>query len=117
MEEEEDLGGVGVALGEGEEVEVVVTDVEVLVRVRGEKRGEETERETGRGTGRETGGGTCVDAFVRETWRYGRGLFFGFTEEDGELLDGGHGDIAPIISGKQGLHMSAVSKASRQKAS
>jgi hypothetical protein len=30
VEEEEDLGGVGVALGQGEEVEVVVADVEVL---------------------------------------------------------------------------------------
>ena len=30
MQEEEDFGGVGVAFGEGEEVEVVVADVEVL---------------------------------------------------------------------------------------
>ena len=30
MEEEQDLGGVGVALGEGEEVEVVMADIEVL---------------------------------------------------------------------------------------
>jgi hypothetical protein len=30
VEEEEDLGGVGVALCEGEEVEVVVADVKVL---------------------------------------------------------------------------------------
>ena len=30
MEEEEDLGGVGVALCEGEEIKVVVADVEVL---------------------------------------------------------------------------------------
>ncbi len=30
MQEEEDLGGVGVAFCEGEEVEVVVSDVEVL---------------------------------------------------------------------------------------
>lgn len=30
MEEEEDFGGVAVALCEGEEVEVVVSDVEVL---------------------------------------------------------------------------------------
>lgn len=30
VEEEEDLGGVGVALGKGEEVEVVVADVEIL---------------------------------------------------------------------------------------
>lgn len=31
MEEEEDLGRVGVPLGQGEEVEVVVSDVEILV--------------------------------------------------------------------------------------
>ena len=92
MEEEEDLGGVGVALGQGEEVEVVVADVEVLCVLEGGKRQENGTR-----------GGTCVDAFVGETWRYGRGFFFGFTEEDRELLDGGHGNIAPIISGKQGL--------------
>jgi hypothetical protein len=34
VEEEKDLGGVGVALGEGEDVEVVMTDVEVLPSVR-----------------------------------------------------------------------------------
>jgi Tfp pilus assembly protein PilZ len=31
VQEEEDLGGVGVALREGEDVEVVVADVEVLL--------------------------------------------------------------------------------------
>ena len=31
MQEEEDFGGVGVAFCEGEKVEVVVTDVEVLL--------------------------------------------------------------------------------------
>lgn len=30
MQEKEDLGGVGVAFCEGEEVEVVMTDVEIL---------------------------------------------------------------------------------------
>lgn len=37
VEEEEDLGGVGVALGEGEDVEVVVADVEVLWEGKEEK--------------------------------------------------------------------------------
>ena len=31
MEKEEDFGGVGVAFCEGEEVEIVVTDVEILL--------------------------------------------------------------------------------------
>lgn len=31
MQEEEDFGGVGIAFCEGEEVEVVVTDVEILL--------------------------------------------------------------------------------------
>ena len=31
MQEKEDLGGVGIAFCEGEEVEVVMTDVEILL--------------------------------------------------------------------------------------
>ena len=33
MEEEEDLGGVGITLRQGEEVEVVMADVEILYRL------------------------------------------------------------------------------------
>ena len=33
MQEKKDLGGIGIAFCEGEEVEVVVTDVEVLLPV------------------------------------------------------------------------------------
>lgn len=50
-------------------------------------------------------GWTDVDALVRETGRYGGRLFFGFVEEDGELFDGGHGNITPVVSSKQGLYM------------
>jgi hypothetical protein len=57
VQEQKDLGGICVAFGEGEEVEVVVADVEV------------------------------VDAFAREAWGHGRALVFGLAEQDGELLD------------------------------
>lgn len=46
---------------------------------------------------------TYVDAFMREAWRYRRALFLGIAEEDWELLDGGHGNVAPIIPRKEGL--------------
>ena len=31
MEEEENLGGIGVSFGQGEEVEIVVSDIEILL--------------------------------------------------------------------------------------
>lgn len=43
--------------------------------------------------------GEYVYALVRETGRDGRAFFFGFGEEDGELLDGGHGDVAAVVAG------------------
>ena len=57
VKEQEDLGRIGVALGKGEEVEVVMADVEV------------------------------VDAFAGEAWWDGRALLFGFAEQDRKLLD------------------------------
>jgi len=57
VQEQQDFGRIGVAFGESEEVEVVVADVEV------------------------------VDAFVGEAWWHGGAFFFGFTEQDRELLD------------------------------
>ncbi len=73
VQEEQDLSGVGVAFCEGEQVEVVVADVEV------------------------------VYAFVGEAGWDGRGLVFGFAEEDGEFLDGGHGDVAAVVAGEERL--------------
>lgn len=49
------------------------------------------------------GGGTYIDTLVGEAGRHGRGFFFGFTEEDGELLYRGHGDIPAIVTGQKGL--------------
>jgi hypothetical protein len=46
---------------------------------------------------------TYVDALVGETGRYSRALFFGFTEEDGEFLDRGHGDVPAVVAGQKGL--------------
>lgn len=38
-----------------------------------------------------------------EAWWHGRRVFFGFGEEDGELFDGGHGEITSIVAGEEGL--------------
>ena len=42
---------------------------------------------------------TYIDSFIGETWRDGGGFFFGFGEESGELLDGGHGDVTSVVAG------------------
>lgn len=48
-------------------------------------------------------GETNVDALIGEAGRDSRAFFFGFGEEDWELFDGGHGDIASVIASKKGL--------------
>ncbi len=62
------------------------------------------------GVEREGGGETYVYAFVGETRRDGGALFFGFGEEHGELLDGGHGDVAAVVAGEEGLKRPSVSE-------
>jgi hypothetical protein len=57
VQEEQNLGGICVAFCEGEQVEVVMADVQV------------------------------VDAFVREAWRHGGAVFLGLIEQDRELLN------------------------------
>ncbi len=127
VEEEEEGGRVGVAFCEGEEVEVGVADVEVLwVRRRGEsagagawgwaegvwgkRHGERVELvvvvwlSLGSWLRGEGGRGTYVYAFVGETGRDGGALFFGFGKEDGEFLDGGHGYVAAVVAGEEGLN-------------
>lgn len=44
-----------------------------------------------------------IYAFVGEAGRDGRGFFFGFREEYGEFFDGGHGDVAAVVAGEEGL--------------
>ena len=44
-----------------------------------------------------------VYALVRETGWDGGALLFGFGEEDGKFLDGGHGDIPTVVAGKESL--------------
>lgn len=46
---------------------------------------------------------THVDAFIGETGWDGGAFFFGFREEDGEFLDGRHGNVAPVVPGEEGL--------------
>ena len=53
--------------------------------------------------GGRAGGGTYVDTLVREAGRYGRGFFFSFAKEDGELLYRGHGDVPAIVACQKGL--------------
>lgn len=43
---------------------------------------------------------THVDALVGETGRYRGTLFFGVIQEDGEVLDCGHGDVPAIVAGQ-----------------
>jgi hypothetical protein len=59
--------------------------------------------------GDEGAASTYVDALAGEAWRHGRGFLFGFGQEDGELFDGGHGDVTPVVTGKKGLRGRAVS--------
>ena len=73
MQEEQDLGSIAVALGKSQDVEVVVSDVEV------------------------------VDALVAEAGRDGGGLFLGVGEEDGEFLDGARGDVAAVVAREERL--------------
>ena len=52
---------------------------------------------------RGTEAATYVYAFVRETWWNGGAFFFGFGEEDGEFLNGGHGNVTAVVAGEEGL--------------
>lgn len=92
VKEEEDLGGIRVAFCESEEVEVVVADVEILDGLSCQGRVQH-----GRGNV------TYVDTLVGEARRYGGRVFFGFGKEDGELFDGGHGNVTSVVSGEKGL--------------
>ena len=42
---------------------------------------------------------TYVYSFMGKARSHGGALFFGVTEEDGEFLDGGHGDVSAVVSG------------------
>lgn len=54
------------------------------------------------------GGGTYVDTLVRKTRRHGGALFFGFAQEDGEVLNGGHGNVPAIVAGQEGLYSESI---------
>ena len=40
---------------------------------------------------------------MRETRSDSGAFFFGITEEEGEFLDGGHGNISTVVAGQKGL--------------
>ena len=50
-------------------------------------------------------GGTHVDSLVGEAGRDCRAFFFGVTQEDGEFLDCGHGNVSAIVASQEGLYM------------
>jgi hypothetical protein len=89
VEEEEDLGGVCVSFGEGKEVEVVVSDIEVLE----ERRRCQLPRPP-----RNELIATYVYPFVGETGRYCGALFFGITQKDRELFHRRHGDVSSVVA-------------------
>lgn len=93
VKEEKDFGGIGVPFRESEEVEVIMPDVQVLLNA-------SAPFPTGQANQTRN---AYIDTLVRKTWRHGGALFFGFTQEDGELLDRGHGDVTAVVSGKKGL--------------
>ena len=57
---------------------------------------------------------TYIYTLVRETGWDGRALFFGFGQEDGEFFDGGHGDVASVVSGEEGLRRFLLSELLRE---
>jgi len=89
VEEQEDLSGIGVALREGKEVEVIMTDVEILYGLAIILN--HTPRDS------------YIYAFVREAWWNSGTFFFGFAQEYWEFLNRGHGNVAPIVASKKSL--------------
>lgn len=47
--------------------------------------------------------GAYVDAFVGEARGNGGALFFGLAEQYRKLLDGGHGNVSPVVARQKGL--------------
>lgn len=99
VEKQQELGGIAVALGQRQKVEVVVPDVEVLgVRISGWSCACVSARCDRRGSCH-----SYIYALVGEAWRYGGALFFGFGEENGELVHGGHRNVATVVASEEGL--------------
>jgi hypothetical protein len=90
VEEKEYFRGVGVSFRQGKEVQVVVSDVEILQLPSAPPKGLVYSV-------------PYVDAFVGETWWHSGAFFFSLTKKDGELFDSRHGNIPSIVSGKKGL--------------
>lgn len=57
---------------------------------------------------------TYINAFMRETRSDCGTFFFGITEEEGEFLDGGHGNVSTVVAGQKGLRNAHQAKVSRQ---
>ena len=45
---------------------------------------------------------------MRETRSDSGAFFFGITEEEGEFLDGGHGNVPAVVAGQEGLSAASV---------
>lgn len=81
MEEEKDLGGIGIPFGQSKEIEIIVADIKVLFSKAmsvllvpdGLIQGVNLEEKQGaRCFGAPWHDQTYVDSFVRKAWRYGR---------------------------------------------
>lgn len=57
---------------------------------------------------------TYINAFMRETRSDCGTFFFGITEEEGEFLDGGHGNVSTVVAGQKGLRNAHQATVSRQ---
>lgn len=78
--------------------DIKVLDADTPVSVGAHKK--EGLRSSGQGS---MPGGTHVDSLVGETGRHCGAFFFGVTQEDGEILDRGHGNVSAIVAGQEGL--------------
>ena len=103
MEEKENFGGICITFRKGEEIEVVVSDIEVLRQQSGQNETSYCYSTLPRIYIIRKEGISYVDAFVREARWDSRALFFGLAEKYRELFHCGHRDISPVVPRQKGL--------------
>ena len=105
MEEKENFGSICITFRKGEEIEVVMSDIEVLRQQSGQNETSYCYSTLSRIyiIGYRKEGISYVDAFVREARWDSRALFFGLAEKYRELLHCGHRYISPVVPRQKGL--------------
>jgi hypothetical protein len=99
MEEEDDFDSVGVSFCQGKEVEITVSDVEVLrVLEKIMKKG---------------GGGRYIDTLMRNARGRSCIVLLCIKQQRHEFLDGRQGDVATVVAGKQRLALEVEEEDSR----